>query len=57
MSLHTFSPEANYLTRDNIVHPRSSNAAVVAADEARARTEISQRTGLTVSGGSIKKER
>lgn len=60
MSIDTFSPEANYLTRNNIVHPLSNlpgtqGDARIAAEEAKARAEASTRTGLTVSGGSIKK--
>lgn len=47
-------PEAALLTKPNIIHP-STVAAVVAADEARARLEIAQRLSVTsVTGGSIK---
>lgn len=49
------NPEANYLTRDNIVVPAHIPAAEVAAMEARARAEIGLRSGATVSSGSIKK--
>lgn len=56
----TFSPEANYLTRDNIVHPLSNlpgtqGDARITAEEAKARAEYLARTGVTLSGGSIKK--
>lgn len=54
------SPEAAYLTASNIVHPQSNRGSAgdpyVAADEVRARSDIQVRTGVTVSGGSIKKE-
>lgn len=57
----TVSPQAAYLTKDNIVHPQSNRGtagdAAVAADEARARAELQARTGLTISGGNIKKGR
>lgn len=53
MSLDTYTAEAAYLTKTNIVHPGS--AAQVTAAEAAARTEIAARKGLTVSGGSIKR--
>lgn len=49
------SPEANYLTRDNIVVPSHIPAAEVTAMEARARAEIGGRAGTTVTSGSIKK--
>lgn len=60
------SPEANYLTRNNIVHPMSNlpgtqGDAHVAADEARGRADIGARatypssTAITVSGGNIRK--
>ena len=60
MSVHSFSPEANYLSRNNIVHPASNlpgtqGDAVVAAAETAARAEASQRLGVTVSGGAIRK--
>ena len=58
--METFSPEANYLTRTNIVHPASNlpgtqGDAIVAAAEAAARTEASVRHGVTITGGSIRK--
>lgn len=50
------SSEAAYLTKPNIVHPRSSDAAFIAAMEATARADIALRKGgVTVTGGSIKK--
>ena len=58
--METYSPAANYLTRNNIVHPASNlpgtqGDAVVAADEARARAEAGDRHGITATGGSIRK--
>ncbi len=65
--IETSSPEANYLSRSNIVHPMSNlpgtqGDAHVAADEARGRADILARksyaTGVAVTGlagGSIKK--
>jgi hypothetical protein len=66
MSIENSSPEANYLTRNNIVHPMSTLSgtqgdAHVAADEARGRADIQARktysSGVvtTFSGASIKK--
>jgi hypothetical protein len=66
MSIETSSPEANYLTRNNIVHPRSNlpgtqGDAAVAADEAIGRADIQARkayssgVATTFSGASIKK--
>lgn len=60
MSANTTSPAANYLTRDNIVHPLSNlpgtqGDAMIAALEVSARAELAQRAGVTVTGGSIKK--
>lgn len=66
MSLPTHSPEANYLARDNIVHPMSNlpgtqGDAHVAAAEAKGRLDIQNRltaqsgSAVTVTGGSIKK--
>ena len=61
MSIETFSPEANYLTRTNIVHPLSNlpgtqGDARITAQEVRARAEAAERRGVTsVTGGSIKK--
>jgi hypothetical protein len=50
------SPEAAYLTKPNIVHPQSGNAAVVAAAEAAGRADIALRKGgVAVTGGAIKK--
>lgn len=61
MSLPTYSPEANYLSRSNIVHPQSNRGAAgdgaVAVAEAKARQDIADRQGVTVSGGSIRKGR
>ena len=56
----TSSPEANYLTRNNIVHPLSNLPGTqgdvhVAAAEVRARADIAARGGISVTGGSIKK--
>lgn len=65
--IETSSPEANYLTRNNIVHPLSNlpgsqGDANIAADEARGRADILARksyaSGVPVTGlagGSIKK--
>jgi hypothetical protein len=64
--IETCSPEANYLTRNNIVHPLSNlpgtqGDAEIAAQEARARAELSARKAYAsgvasaVTGGSIKK--
>ncbi len=55
MSLLTFSPEANRLTRDNIVVPAHLPDALVTALEVKARAEFADRTGTTLTGGSIKK--
>jgi hypothetical protein len=67
MAIETSSPEANYLTRNNLVHPRSNLPGTqgdthVAADEARGRADILARktyaSGVAVTGlagGSIKK--
>ena len=62
MSVDTFSPEANYLTRNNIVHPLSNlpgtqGDAAIAAAEAKARQDIADRKGVTATGGTIKKAR
>lgn len=52
--VHPASPDTAYLTKNNIVHPRSGDAAAVVTDaEARARVELSTRLGVTVTGGSI----
>jgi hypothetical protein len=51
----TTCPEANYLTRDNIVVPAHYPAALVTEMETRARAEIGARNGTTVTSGSIKK--
>lgn len=51
--VHPATPATAYLTKDNIIHPRSDNADVVAADEEAARTELSERLGVTVTDGSI----
>lgn len=58
--METYSPAANYLTRNNIVHPQSNlpgtqGDAHVTADEARARAEMADRHGVTATGGSIRK--
>ena len=58
--METYSPAANYLTRDNIVHPLSNlpgtqGDARIAADEVRARAEATDRHGTTATGGSIRK--
>lgn len=60
MSIETSSPAANYLTRDNIVHPLSNlpgtqGDARITELEATARTDLALRNGLAVTGGSIKK--
>lgn len=62
MTVSTFSPEANYLTRTNIVHPASNAGtaagdATIAAAEVAARADSTARLGVTVSGGTIKKGR
>lgn len=51
----TTCPEANYLTRDNIVVPVHLPPALVTEMETRARAEIGARNGTTVTSGSIKK--
>lgn len=51
--VHPASPETAYLTKNNIVHPRSDNADVIAAEEDAARAELSRRLGVTVTDGSI----
>lgn len=53
MPVDTSCPEAAYLTKDNIVHPGS--VAQVAAAEVRARSEMTQKLGVAVTGGSIRK--
>lgn len=58
MSVETCSPEANYLTRNNIVHADSAfiPAATLTAKEAAGRAEMAARNGIaSVSGGSITK--
>lgn len=57
MTVLTFSPEANYLSRNNIVAPKHLTAAKLAADESRARAEFQDRVGLSLTGGSIAKEK
>lgn len=61
MSKETFSPEAAYLTSPNIVHPQSIRGtpgdAYVTADEGRARSELTARRGVNVTGGTIRKGR
>ena len=54
--METSSPEANYLTRANIVVPAHYTAARITEMEAAARATIAERHGISsVSGGSIKK--
>jgi hypothetical protein len=66
MSIESTSPQANYLTRNNIVHPMSTlpgtqGDAHVAADEALGRADIQNRktyssgVATTFTGASIKK--
>jgi hypothetical protein len=59
MSIETMSAEAAYLTKTNIVRPDypGSGGAIAdhAATEAKARADIAARTGVTVTGGSIKR--
>jgi hypothetical protein len=56
MSIVTTTPEACYLTKQNIQHPGTSTQATAA--EATARLEIAARLGITtVSGGTIKQGR
>lgn len=66
MDVATSSPEANYLTRNNIVHPLSNlpgtqGDAEIAAAEARGRADIAARatypssTVIAVTGGAIRK--
>jgi hypothetical protein len=57
MSALTYSPEANYLTRTNIVHQGGPlvPTATITALEARARAEFADRTGTTLTGDTIKK--
>lgn len=60
---HVASPSAAYLTQPNIIHPESERGSAdgelrVAAAEARARTELAGRLGVTsVTGGSIQRGR
>jgi hypothetical protein len=59
------SPEAAYLTKPNVVHPESTHPAgsaletqgntKITAAEAAGRQHMADRTGATISGGSIKK--
>lgn len=59
------SPEANYASRDNIVHPASNYGTttgenIVKAAEARAQQELTDRIGgslvtVTVATGAIKR--
>lgn len=59
------TPEANYITRVNIVHPESTHVppgalatqgdTKVTAAEAKGRQDLADATGVTVTGGSIKK--
>jgi hypothetical protein len=51
MSLIPATSDCIYLTKGNIQHPGSSAQATAAATAAR--TELSQRTGLTVTGGTV----
>lgn len=66
MAIETSSPEANYATRTNIVHPESNLAhansvARVDAAETRANEQLQARrsyeagTTVTVSGHTIKR--
>jgi hypothetical protein len=60
MPVDNTTPDTAYLTKPNIVHPRSeAKDAVglleVTAAEARARATMTERIGVTVSGGSIKR--
>lgn len=65
-TVNTSSAEAAYLTKSNIVHPRSEDKrggttgpAVVAADVLRARQEIADHLGggLTITSGAIQTHR
>lgn len=51
-TVQTTCPEAAYLSKDNIVLPLSTTQ--VAAAEARARAELTQKFGVTITGGSIR---
>ena len=51
----TYSPEANYLSRNNIVVPVTVVAGRVTAMAAAARVEFNERTGLTLTNGTIDK--
>lgn len=57
MSVESISPEAAYLTKNNIVH--TGTAAEVAAAEAKARADLQALYGknapAVVSGGTIKR--
>lgn len=63
--IETKSPEANYLTRPNIVHPESNHTppgplatqgeTKVVAAEAKGRQDTADATKVTVSGGSIRR--
>jgi len=61
MSKETSTPEAAYLTSPNIIHPQSERGSAgesnVAAAEAVARADLAARTGVTITGGSIKRGR
>jgi hypothetical protein len=54
----SYTPDTNYIGRTNIIHPSVETEhgdAVVAAAEARARTELSNRLSVTVTDGTINK--
>jgi hypothetical protein len=59
MSVETMSAEAAYLSKSNIVRPDHPDATKAAADataaEAKARADIGERYGHTITGGSIKR--
>ena len=50
------TPQTAYLLRENIIYPLAANTALVTAEEAAARTELNNRFGITVTGGSIQRK-
>lgn len=53
MSIENTCPEATYLTKPNIAIAVTVSDTVKTAMEARARSEMGIRYGVTVTGGSI----
>lgn len=54
MAIVTVSPEAAYLTKNNICHPDLAAGATLTALEVKGRNDVASAHGLaTVTGGSI----